>query len=482
MKYLIALRLFCLLFGALNGSVLEESLWISSTDSIVTLRTNPVSSLTFNQDQNESQISRMTVTSEKSGRKWEFRSEDINRKCLGFEEFGQGRYTWEIHTHFYNRSFYEFRAETKEGQQISVRSQEITSFQIDMSGICDLVKPMSINEGKKYYNHYAIQHLDTGYSLCETTPPSLVHIFTTPRSGTHLLVQNMEAVLGIFFSSPYPLNSDRKSWEEGQAIDLITNVPFLWSHHSVKVSMKRRVFLVRDPMENIDSYFHFHAFRGHTHKLSDSTQYWKDDIYKRFVDLCARQFQLISDEALTLKAPVLVVRYEDLVHQPVDVISQSIGFTIGVPTHLTVFQEKLKKHIGNYSLSSYYRTFDHDEWIQKGKKLVKKMGSDFIMMIYQRAKFLIYFHGYYERFEETLNIEQKEREENRASLNPDGYLEVNQENERLVFTYDESLASRVEPKPQNRRNMFAKPFGAITQEIWDVYAKVRKQLYSGSFK
>lgn len=289
-------------------------------------------------------------------------------------------------------------------------------------------------------------------------------------------MQNVEAVLGTFFSSPYPIGSDRKSWEEGQAIEALTNFPFMWSHHFALVSYKRRVFLVRDPMENIDSYFHFHAFRGHTNKLPDSISYWKDDIYKRFVDLCSRQFQLISDEALSFPAPVLAIRYEDLVHEPIKIIGQAIAFTVGVPTGLTFYQNKLETHIGNYSLSSYYRTFDHDEWIQKGQALAKKMGTDFIRKIYQRAKHLIYFYGYYERFEDTLGIEESEKTKNRATLNPEGYLELNEENERLIFTHDESLLNRIEPIPERKRNMFTKNFGQITQEIWEVYASVRKTM------
>lgn len=160
-----------------------------------------------------------------------------------------------------------------------------------------------------------------------------------PRSGNSLARSLLERTTGIVTGSDTrPDRSlSRELAEQHKLVGegIVQNVAFVKTHWperqgAMTVKASRAILLVRNPYDAIDSYWNMNATKSHTKTLTE-------DVYERFRDV----FEALVENEIKIwnrfnrywmeevDIPVLLVRFEDLIQNPVRQLTRMMCFALG---------------------------------------------------------------------------------------------------------------------------------------------------------
>jgi Sulfotransferase domain len=174
-----------------------------------------------------------------------------------------------------------------------------------------------------------------------------VLLVSYPRSGNTLLRTLLERITGyVTGSDTRPDRSLSRELAEqhnlaGEGVTATSRCNFVKTHWPERAGCRpftgqRAIVLVRNPYDAIDSYWNMNATKSHTKTLAD-------EVYDRFRDkwecLARNEIHIwctFLDAWLgefSSSAPVLIVRFEDLIKDPSLQMTRLIAFSLGKPTN-----------------------------------------------------------------------------------------------------------------------------------------------------
>lgn len=322
----------------------------------------------------------------------------------------------QLYTHFYQLSFLEISGVIDQSpfkQELSLKN----SVSVEWSYV---FKPILIEEGRKFYDHFESQHLGRGLGF-KIAPESQVSIGSVWRSGTHALLVSLEEITGEFIRTFPGDNKEEKGNEKLHPSFLfgelkngkpMTTTAFI-SHSIEKIqgfsSVKRQVILVRSPIFSLDSYFHLTANdRDHSCKLTGN--YMEDRLYFEFMEWKSVSASNIIEERkrliTTRNVPTVFLRYEDLLADPKATLLKALTFYSGVPAEL-VFEEKVEEYLEGKGLSSFYRSEKKtNEKQSKEAEILKldKFPVEIVRLVAENTINIIEEFGYTQVYQERLGF------------------------------------------------------------------------------
>lgn len=165
--------------------------------------------------------------------------------------------------------------------------------------------------------------------------PGITLLVSYPRSGNTLLRSLLESVTGIVTASDTRADrtlsralADKHDLAgEGFCVPPICKTHWPERRGCRKFRAHRAVLVVRNPFDAIDSYWNLNLTNTHTEKVTPEI-YDKYKIF--FADLVRNEMKVWSDFlrfwASRSDIPVLIVRYEDLILQPISQIERILNF------------------------------------------------------------------------------------------------------------------------------------------------------------
>lgn len=351
-------------------------------------------------------------------------------------------------------------------------------FQIQISRLYPLIHPKSVEEGLEFYNFYHKIHHERGLMFSKVSPnEETPHIFlkTMMRAGTHMLINGLEEIMREFVGSPQGKgDNQRKShfFESGGTKGDTRSTFVIWDHKTKEIGnnsqILRYVELIRDPVETIDSLFHLYSTHSHTKKLPDDLVYWRLPIFSEFVETASKYYLGSISEILSGDEIIkYVLRYEDIIMDPIKSYTALLSFILRVPITRTRLLARIKSNFEERSLRSYYRNdSSHVNLAENWGKLMKKLESKDLMRIYHVSSEWLDLFGYQERWLEYFEFGTM----NNIQLQPFGfkYEKINQKTiehllERKDQNYKCTLAqfdqcplAKMDEKPPNLEVIGAK--------------------------
>lgn len=303
-----------------------------------------------------------------------------------------------------------FIVQTDSNNETVVYTEE---YQVQVNREFPLVKPSSVEEGKKYCTFYNEHHHSRGLSFSSLAKGEKMekHIFikTIARSGSHVFTNTLEEILGEFIAYTMQPHLKKSEIEEIPIIEKdFSHTYLVWDHH-LNDELKKHSFLkiiqtLRDPIEFFDSFFHLKTTKNHTFKFPDSLLYWEHPLFLTFLDFHflnvfhAFDFIFGPETQSNLK---YFVRYEDLVTDPTKTTTDVLSFALSAPINRTAFGIRAKNRLKEGSLSTHFRkNVTHNRGNENWINLMKKYSLKSTQKIYHYSYGWLELFGYMDRWNE----------------------------------------------------------------------------------
>lgn len=284
-------------------------------------------------------------------------------------------------------------------------------FQVTVNRAYPLVTPKSIEHGQKFYDQYAEMHHSRGLRFSKVPQnETMEHVYlrTMMRSGSHVMIFGFEKIMKEFTGHPYRAYRKKDKFYLSGGVKGSTNFTFLmWNHNDLDPAERKKVLryaeLVRDPIEAIDSLFHFYVTRNHKKKFEDSLFYWRVPIYSEFVKRASIvYFDCVSELILRNDTIKYVMRYEDLVKEPSETYRKFLSFVFRLPVEHSPIMNRIQKSFEG-GVASYYRgNSSYVDRSEHWKKLVNKIEFEDVNVVYENSKEWLELFGYGKRWEDFI--------------------------------------------------------------------------------
>lgn len=298
----------------------------------------------------------------------------------------------------------------------------------------------TIEEGKRFYEHFESQHLARNLRYFEYRPIDITLISTLPRSGTHVWGGTLEEVYGEWVSY-FPWSNEQPEEQDAQfglmaRGNRMKNRIFL-QHGRIKLKEIRRFcFSYRDPVEVLDSLFQRPLYyenqkRAINDKLSLKPEFRKEQIFKKWVMDITQHFDV--DFFKLHETNVFLLNYNEMVQNPEPVFCEMISFIDRFPCEFS-WKGKLKETLSEKGLVSSYKRVDVERRAGSGEdkttRLYQSYGQALVDRIYSSnyANYIEVF-GFYSNYKKAFGIDHPDYQ------HLDSFYARNGQKDSRVFPY-----------------------------------------------
>lgn len=322
----------------------------------------------------------------------------------------------------------------KGGDSLSGSAPKVQRVHLNLKGLnpvqhYSIDRPKTVSEGKLYYDHFNEAHLKRNLSF-QAKPQEhfgKLIIVSHPRCGTNLFRRTLENVLGEFSSNFIGLPET----EFQKMTDFVTTSgeirghtdfirfyvehSFDWAIYS-KAKINKIILNVRNPLDMVDSRFQLIAL-GNSQLGKLAGEYWRSESFKSFMTHQSTEsacgFAAQYEAVMKTEFPFFVVRFEDLIANPLEVLCDSLSYIESIPCEFS-WKEKLRKYLEANGLVSYYKKTkarlpeSPDEPVSKYTRVQKSelfqiYDQKTIKRIYNVFRVWIHFSGYSHLYEDLMD-------------------------------------------------------------------------------
>lgn len=325
-------------------------------------------------------------------------------------------YSFGVLTHFYNKTVVNASGSVN-GELFRRKSNLINLVPREMSS---KFQPLSIEEGQKYYSLFQSVHLERKLAFRQS-PGNQVMIGSYQRSGTHVLFRSLEEITQEFIRTfPFEENVQARDQHvasgevKGQSEEVTPGFVVHQIGARVIYKISRVILIVRSPLVSADSNFHLDA-TNHNHVCKVGGDYLNEDSYHNYIKRrtfgALRTIRKLNKKARKETAPSLWLRYEDLVANPMDILTQALTFYLGVPAEIA-FKEEIETYLKTKGLSSFYRKEQSPTHLRKKKasnqpliESLDKFPESLVRYNLENIPNFLDAFGYSEVYQERLEME-----------------------------------------------------------------------------
>jgi len=270
------------------------------------------------------------------------------------------------------------------------------------------------------------------------------------RSGNTLSRGYLESILGLWTGSDQNMKFglvrdlykkgfkgegfyDKKSW--------IVKSHYPETAEENKYQIEKALFIVRNPVDAIISFFNMTATQTHDMQIFEEDYHLLDKIFKDFVEQEVTVYRDFNNFWLKQKIPVHLMRFEDILLNPMYAYTEAMKFIFGVTS---IEGTVLEKHINMVCGGQAPKIYE-----PKGARTMKnydRYSKEQIDFIYETCKDLIKKFGYEETFTGVSETDQLAYIKLHNKMNFEKMLKLQESDAIVSITMNEPLIAQRQPQ------------------------------------
>lgn len=184
-----------------------------------------------------------------------------------------------------------------------------------------------IEQQQKYFYKYNINHLRRNLKFYEDKDNDLCALATFPRSGSSLFLNIIEGITKHFCGEDMYEGISLESIAKGNVRGTVDYCKIVRTHYPwlskfpyrIKEDIKvvKAAYMVRNPFRNFTSLFGMLILNSHENNLPLEEYNKRSEDFDKFIKISSEAYDITSNFWVDSEVPVVILRYEDLMENPV---------------------------------------------------------------------------------------------------------------------------------------------------------------------